>query len=82
MHISLAVLPDPESGVEMHSTWQIIIPVIAVYGQILVIFYYDLLREEHYGNYLWSIPLILGTVSVGILTNSENDEDVTILPYF
>lgn len=72
----------PRLGVEMHSTWQIIIPVIAVYGQILVIFYYDLLREEHYGNYLWSIPLILGTVSVGILTNSENDEDVTILPYF
>ena len=72
----------PRLGVEMHSAWQIIIPVIAVYGQILVIFYYHLLRDDHYGNYLWSIALMLGTVSVGILTNSENEEGDTILPYF
>ena len=72
----------PKLGVEMHSAWQIIIPVIAVYGQILVIFHYHLLRDEHYGNYLWSIALMLGTVSVGILTNSENDEGVTVLSYF
>ena len=71
MLISLSVPAWYRSwGVEMHSAWQIIIPVIAVYGQ-LVIFHYHLLRDEHYGNYLWSIALMLGTVSVGILTNSE-----------
>ena len=72
----------PRLGIGELDFWQAIIPGIAVYGQILMIFYHHLLRDEHYGNYMWSIPLIMGTISVGILTSNDSDGKNTILLFF
>ena len=72
----------PSFGVGEHGFWKAIIPIIAVYGQIFLIFYFNLLRDLHYGNYIWSSAIIMGSVSIGILTTNESHGKDSLLLYF
>lgn len=79
-HLLYCVIPS--LGVGEHDGWQTIIPTMAVLVQIIVLFYEKLLNDDHYSNYLWSAPVIMGSISIGILTSNDSDGKDTLLLYF
>lgn len=72
----------PSFGVGEHDGLQTSIPLVTVLAQIVVIFNQNLLKDEHYSNYLWAAPVIMGSISVGILTSNDSDGKDTLLLYF
>lgn len=79
-HMLYCVIPN--MGVGEHNDLQNIIPVVAVLIQMLTIFSRNLLKENHYSNYLWLVLFIMGSFSIVILTVDDSDGETSLLPYF